>query len=73
MKERSTAARRLPKDMVAKKKRVPLSARVLEETASTLRHHARRNGLSLAELTAHVLDDYVAWLTAELQEQKLEA
>jgi len=64
--------RRLPRDMAARKKRVPLSSRVPEETAAVLRHHARKHGLSLAELTAHVLDDYVAWLLAELKEREQE-
>lgn len=62
--------RRLPKDMVIKKKRVPVSARILEETNAVLMVHAKKNRLSLAELVAHVLDDYVIWLVRTLKDEE---
>lgn len=62
--------RRLPKEMAAKQKRVPVSARILEETSAVLKVHAERNGMSLGELVANVLDDYVIWLVQALKEEK---
>lgn len=62
--------RRLPRDMVIKKKRVPVSARILEETNAVLMVHAKKNQLSLAELVAHILDDYVIWLVKALKEEE---
>ncbi len=62
--------RRLPRDMVMKKKRVPVSARILEETNAVLLVQARKNRMSLAELVAHVLDDYVIWLVRTLKEEE---
>ena len=62
--------RRLPSDMAIKKKRVPVSARILEETNAVLMVHAKKNHLSLAELVAHVLDDYVIWLVKALKEDE---
>ncbi len=61
--------RRLPKDMAMKKKRVPVSARILEETNAVLMLHAKKNGMSLAELVAHILDDYIVWLVKTLKEE----
>lgn len=62
--------RRLPRDMLIKKKRVPVSARILEETNAVLLVHAKKNHMSLAELVAHVLDDYVIWLVKTLKEEE---
>jgi hypothetical protein len=59
----------MPKDMVIKKKRVPVSARILEETNAVLMVHAKKNGMSLAELAAHILDDYVVWLVRTLKDE----
>ena len=61
--------RRMPRDMVIKKKRVPVSARILEETNAVLMVQAKKNNLSLAELVAHVLDDYVLWLVKTLKDE----
>ena len=61
--------RRMPRDMVIKKKRVPVSARILEETNAVLMVQAKKNNLSLAELVAHVLDDYVIWLVKTLKDE----
>jgi hypothetical protein len=63
--------RRLPRDMIAKKKRVPVSTRILEETNAVLLVHAKKNQMSLAELVAHVLDDYVIWLVRTLKEEEV--
>lgn len=65
------AERRLPREMVMKKKRVPVSARILEETNAVLALHARKNHMSLAELVAHILDDYVVWLVRALKEEEV--
>ncbi|MBS1963250.1 MAG: hypothetical protein JST04_13630 [Bdellovibrionales bacterium] len=62
--------RRLPRDMAMKKKRVPVSARILEETNAVLAVQAKKNQMSLAELVAHVLDDYVIWLVKTLKEEE---
>jgi hypothetical protein len=59
----------MPRDMAIKKKRVPVSARILEETNAVLMVHAKKNEMSLAELTAHILDDYVVWLVKTLKEE----
>ncbi len=59
--------RRLPKDMLVKRKRVPVSTRILEETAAVLAVHAKKNKMSLAELVANILDDYVIWLVKTLK------
>lgn len=53
---------RHPKEMNSRKDRVPLSTRILMDTKSVLEKAAEENGLSLAELTANVLDDYASWL-----------
>lgn len=63
--------RRLPKDMAAKKRRVPVSARILEETNAVLMVHAKKNEMSLAELVAHILDDYVIWLVQALKNDEV--
>lgn len=63
--------RRLPKDMIAKKRRVPVSARILEETNAVLQIHAKKNQMSLAELVAHILDDYVVWLVQTLKSDEV--
>jgi hypothetical protein len=55
--------------MAMKKKRVPVSARILEETNAVLMLHAKKNGMSLAELVAHILDDYIVWLVKTLKEE----
>lgn len=70
MKSSRDLKRRLPSDMVKKQKRVPISMRVLEETQAVLQVHAKKNGMSLGELAATVLDDYVIWLIESLKEQK---
>ncbi len=57
--------------MIAKKKRVPVSTRILEETNAVLLVHAKKNQMSLAELVAHVLDDYVIWLVRTLKEEEV--
>lgn len=62
--------RKLPEDMVIKKKRVPVSARILEETNAVLAVHAKKNEMSLAELVAHILDDYVIWLVKTLKDDE---
>ena len=54
--------------MTQKRKRVPLSTRVLEETNAALKVHAKKNGMALGELAANVLDDYVIWLISSLKE-----
>ena len=60
--------RKMPEDMAAKKKRLPLSTRVLEETHAVLQVHAKKNGMTLGELAANVLDDYVVWLINSLKD-----
>lgn len=62
--------RQLPSEMLAKKKRVPVSARILEETNAVLQIHAKKNEMSLAELVANILDDYVVWLVNELKKEE---
>ncbi len=44
---------------------MPLSTRILADTRKILEKAAKENGLSLAELTANVLDDYANWLGSE--------
>lgn len=61
--------RKLPCNMLVKKKRVPISGRVLEETKAVLELHAEKNGMSLTEIVGHVLDDYVVWLVQELKKK----
>ena len=56
---------RHPKDMNSRKDRVPLSTRVLLETKALLEKAADAHGLSIAELTSNVLDDYANWLRSE--------
>lgn len=58
----SNASRRLPGDMMARKKRVPVSTRVLEQAVVELRKQAQLHGMSLGELAANILEDYVEWL-----------
>jgi len=62
--------RRLPRDMTVKRKRVPVSARILEETNAVLSLHAKKNQMSLAELVANILDDYVIWLVRTLRDEE---
>ena len=58
---------RHPKEMNSRKERVPLSTRVLVDTKDALEKAAKDNGLSLAELSSNVLDDYANWLNSEKQ------
>ncbi len=59
----SQAKFRHPKDMTSRKDRVPLSTRVLEDTKAALEEAAKAHGISLAELSSNVLDDYADWLS----------
>ncbi|MFZ3229678.1 MAG: hypothetical protein WA160_05710 [Pseudobdellovibrio sp.] len=53
---------RHPKEMNSRMERVPLSTRVLSTTKDALEKAAKENGLSLAEISSNVLDDYASWL-----------
>lgn len=61
---------RHPKDMNSRKERVPLSTRVLTSTKDILEKAAEENSLSLAELSANILDDYANWLNSENLKKK---
>ena len=56
---------RHPREMSSRKERVPLSTRVLTNTKEALEKAAKDHGLSLAELSSNVLDDYANWLVGE--------
>jgi hypothetical protein len=56
---------RHPKEMSSRKERVPLSTRVLIDTKALLEKATKENGLSLAELSSNILDDYANWLKNE--------
>ena len=53
---------RHPSQMTEHEERVPLSTRVKASTRGTLEKSAKKYGLSLAQLSANVLDDYATWL-----------
>lgn len=61
---------RHPKEMGSRKERVPLSTRILLDSKEILERASQENGLSLAELTANVLDDYAKWLIEEKKKKK---
>jgi hypothetical protein len=61
---------RHPKEMSSRKERVPLSTRVLTATKEHLEKAAEDNGLSLAELSSNVLDDYANWLASVVPKKK---
>jgi uncharacterized damage-inducible protein DinB len=51
-----------PQEYAAKPPRTPVSARVKETSKETLEKAAKRAGMPLAELLAHIVDDYADWL-----------
>jgi len=53
---------RHPKEMSSRKDRVPLSTRVLSSTKLAGEKAAKKHGITLAELSSNVLDDYAEWL-----------
>lgn len=63
---------RHPKDMSSRKDRVPLSTRVLADTKAILEKAAEKHGISLAELSSNVLDDYADWLRSDDSKKKKE-
>lgn len=56
---------RRPSEMKPPEDREPLSTRVKVSTRKALLKAAEEQNLSLAELVANVLDDYVAWLNSQ--------
>lgn len=58
----STQKFRHPSEMPKDEERTPVSARVKLDTKAVLEKAAKENGLSLALLMAHVLEDYASWL-----------
>lgn len=57
--------RKVPKQLITKTQKHPLSARVKVETYKALEKIADEVGTSLSDLSAGILDDYVHWYEEE--------
>jgi predicted HicB family RNase H-like nuclease len=65
MKRQNNDEKKVPENLVTRAStRVPLSARVKEETKEALAKAADGAGTSLSDLAAAILDDYAEWLMA---------
>lgn len=54
-----------PEDYKIKDQKTPLSCRVKVESKDLLEKRARKAGMSLGELVAQIIEDYVDWLDKE--------
>ena len=61
---------RHPSEMTPPEPREPVSTRIPTSLKKSLETIAKENNLSLAELIANVLEDYVKWLHQEEGETK---
>jgi uncharacterized protein (DUF1778 family) len=61
---------RRPSEMPKGDKRVPLSARVKEETRDALAKAAKEQKLSIGLIVSNILDDYVDWLRTEIDKKR---
>lgn len=61
---------RHPSQMSPPEPREPVSARIPTTLKKSLEKIAKENKLSLAELIANILEDYVKWLQQEESEKK---